>query len=324
MLAVPSPGIYHDNCRISVGRFQFSIIPTEDLILPVFKGSALRGGFGYAFRRIICALKKTECADCMLSEKCIYSYVFETPPPAETQIMRKYTAAPHPFIIEPPAERRMGYKAGDEIAFGLILIGKAVDYLPYFVYTFDELGGIGIGKGKGKFELRTVISKGECLYDRETKKLKVFQPEYLELTLPSQDFPSSQDALQLTMTFHTPTRIAFEKHLTLDLEFHIFIRSLLRRLSLLWYFHCQGDPSAWDFKSIIERARGIKVKKRDLRWYDWERYSNRQGTRMKMGGFIGEVTFEGDIEPFMPLLRAGEILHAGKGTSFGLGKYEIR
>ncbi|MDI7261613.1 MAG: CRISPR system precrRNA processing endoribonuclease RAMP protein Cas6, partial [Thermodesulfobacteriota bacterium] len=33
--------------------------------------------------------------------------------------------------------------------------------------------------------------------------------------------------------------------------------------------------------------------------------------------------FEGDFEPFMPFLLLGEFIHVGKGTSFGLGKYEI-
>ncbi len=70
-------------------------------------------------------------------------------------------------------------------------------------------------------------------------------------------------------------------------------------------------------------AKGVAIKESTLKWYDWERYSTRQDTRMKMGGFVGEITFEGNIEPFMPLLKAGEILHVGKGTSFGLGKYEI-
>lgn len=103
----------------------------------------------------------------------------------------------------------------------------------------------------------------------------------------------------------------------------ILIRNLLRRLSLLYYFHCGGDPSEWDFKGIIERAKEVTVKNRNLRWYDWERYSGRQDTRMKMGGFVGEITFEGNIEPFMPLIKAGEVLHVGKGTGFGLGKYRI-
>ncbi|HDH05816.1 MAG TPA: CRISPR system precrRNA processing endoribonuclease RAMP protein Cas6 [Nitrospirae bacterium] len=33
---------------------------------------------------------------------------------------------------------------------------------------------------------------------------------------------------------------------------------------------------------------------------------------------------QGDIEPFMGLIRSGEVLHVGKGTGFGLGRYKIR
>jgi hypothetical protein len=40
-----------------------------------------------------------------------------------------------------------------------------------------------------------------------------------------------------------------------------------------------------------------------------------------MEGFIGEVIYEGNLTPFYPYLKAGEILHIGKGTAFGLGKY---
>jgi len=79
-----------------------------------------------------------------------------------------------------------------------------------------------------------------------------------------------------------------------------------------------------DFKKIIQESEEVKVKQKSLRWYDLERYSARQATKMKMGGFVGKITFEGNIEPFMPVIRAGEILHVGKGTGFGLGKYAVQ
>jgi hypothetical protein len=52
------------------------------------------------FRRIICAFKGKECTDCLLQSQCVYAYVFETPIPADAQIMRKYTAAPHIDIMK--------------------------------------------------------------------------------------------------------------------------------------------------------------------------------------------------------------------------------
>ncbi len=44
---------------------------------------------------------------------------------------------------------------------------------------------------------------------------------------------------------------------------------------------------------------------------------------MKLGGFVGRITFEGDLTPFLPYIRIGEAVHVGKATSFGLGRYRI-
>jgi len=45
---------------------------------------------------------------------------------------------------------------------------------------------------------------------------------------------------------------------------------------------------------------------------------------MELGGLIGEVGFEGNLTPFLPYLLLGDKIHAGKNTSFGLGKYSIQ
>ena len=39
-------------------QFQFLLQATDRLYLPEYKGSALRGGFGYAFKKVVCALKE--------------------------------------------------------------------------------------------------------------------------------------------------------------------------------------------------------------------------------------------------------------------------
>ncbi|MBM4330698.1 MAG: CRISPR system precrRNA processing endoribonuclease RAMP protein Cas6 [Deltaproteobacteria bacterium] len=78
-----------------------------------------------------------------------------------------------------------------------------------------------------------------------------------------------------------------------------------------------------DFRGLIKDSEAIQIKDSHLRWHDWERYSARQDTRMKLGGFIGRIDFSGDLSDFWPYLSLGEFIHVGKGSSFGLGKYEI-
>ncbi len=302
-------------------KFTLTIIAKDYLSLPLYKGSTFRGGFGNTFKRIVCIGRNKDCETCLLKNRCIYIYIFETPPPVDTAIMRKYKTAPHPFVIEPSEDTKTVFEPGEKLSFGLLLIGRAMDSIPYFIYTFEELGNSGIGKGRGRYILEDVSVAGdnpESVYSVSDKKLKgAIQPQ----RIPEH---GGRNGNLLTIFFLTPTRIVYEERLTEKPEFHILIRNLLRRIAHLSYFHCGGDPSGFDFIGVIDRAMKISVKEKNLQWYDWERYSARQDARMKLGGFVGDVTFEGDMGEFIPYLRAGEAVHVGKGTSFGLGRYVMR
>src|SRR3989337_2930807 len=111
-------------------RLHLSLNVLDSIVLPPYKGSTFRGGFGHAFKKVVCTIRNRECNDCILKSRCIYSYVFETPPPEGSEILKKYEKAPHPFVIEPPFETRTHYQPGDTLSFGLILLGKAAEYLP--------------------------------------------------------------------------------------------------------------------------------------------------------------------------------------------------
>ncbi len=300
---------------LPIAKVRFTLRALDTLSLPPYKGSAFRGGFGHAFRKVVCAIRKKDCTDCLLKHKCAYSYVFETPPPPDTVIMRKYPRAPHPFVIEPPDENKQVYEPGETMEFSLVLIGRGREYLPYFVYAFEELGNMGLGRGKGRYRIEKIHAGGEEIYTAETRTLR--EPRNA-LVIPAQTEPVTS----LTLTFLTPTRIKYEEQLAPDPEFHMLMRNLLRRISSLSYFHT-GNKMEADFKGIIERAGAVKTVRKDLTWIDWERYSTRQDARMKLGGFVGTMAFEGDIMEFMPYLRIGEIVHIGKATSFGLGKFRI-
>jgi CRISPR-associated endoribonuclease Cas6 len=127
---------------------------------------------------------------------------------------------------------------------------------------------------------------------------------------------------KITISLVTPLRLRFDGHITDKIEFHVLIRNLLRRISSLSYFHC-GERFQVDFKELIEKASEVKIIKSDTHWFDWQRYSTRQEEWMSLGGVTGTVSYEGGLSDFILLLRLGEYVHVGKGTSFGLGKYGI-
>ena len=311
-----------DLTDVAFSSLSFSVVPLTSLSLPRYKGSTFRGAFGSTLRQIACIAHDRDCQECADQAGCVYHYVFETPPPPDTEVMRKYPYVPHPFVIEPPEGGRSEYTREDTLSFGLKLVGKAADYLPYFVHTFDEMGRIGIGRGRGKYRLAAIHSdtqQGErlLLYDGGTKTLSGSCPR---LHVNGQAF--NKPVQQIAIEFLTPTRIKYEGRLVLDLDFHVLIRSLLRRVSMLSYFHC-GIPLDLDYAVLINYAEQVRTVRRGLVWFDWKRYSARQDQKMSLGGFVGPIHFEGDATPFMPLLTIGEHLHAGKGTSFGLGRYRI-
>jgi CRISPR/Cas system endoribonuclease Cas6 (RAMP superfamily) len=80
----------------------------------------------------------------------------------------------------------------------------------------------------------------------------------------------------------------------------------------------------YDYKALLRRAEEVCTARSTLNLLSLERRSNRQDRKLDIDGFTGEISFsvENDYE-FLPLLLAGEFLHVGSGTAFGLGRYEV-
>ena len=93
----------------------------------------------------------------------------------------------------------------------------------------------------------------------------------------------------LKLTFLTPTRIKYQNQLTHALTFELLIKNLLRRLKLL----AQMTSIEWtpDFSFILDQAKQVQTINSNLYWYDWHRYSVRQQRAMKLGGFMGDISF---------------------------------
>ncbi len=303
-------------------RFRFTIKVASLMVLPPYKGAVFRGAFGNAFRRIVCAVPRTNCATCMLRLKCLYVSIFEPPPPANYPDAAKFSTAPAPYVLNPPLTSRQAFHPGDLLDFEMVLIGRAVEALPYFIYAFMELGRKGLGSERGKYRLEKVdLLRGEevsPVYDGLTQMFAVHLPKHGTPGFHPEDGQVNSIIIQ----FLTPLRLKVKGDLVTQLTFPVFFERLAQRLTLFCAFYNSAAIPP-DFSPLISLAQDISVTNNELHWHDWERYSFRQKDTMKFGGLKGQIAFSGDLRAFMPYLRLGKHINVGQSTTFGLGRYGI-
>jgi hypothetical protein len=119
---------------LPVARYRLTFRAASSLRLPPYTGSAWRGAFGHALKRLACVTREPTCPPCLLYRSCIYPYLFETPPDPGVGKLTRYTAAPHPFVLIPD-ERGGHIEAGETLSLNLNLFGHGNRYLPHVIYA---------------------------------------------------------------------------------------------------------------------------------------------------------------------------------------------
>jgi hypothetical protein len=283
----------------------------------------------------------------MLASKCLYKYLFSPQLPAETQFLKHTSAIPSPIIIEPPLTDQRRFEPGDIMDVGLVLIGKGMEYLPYLIYVFTEIGKSGIGAGVherggkmrgGRFELIEAYDAagGKLIYSSQEN---VLHDDYRVFDWDTASAGLTDSPQKLTIEFLTPVRFKEMRGNNPKLVklqgFSQLVTHLYWRMLMLSYFHC--NPWSLDderFQNLADQAsrmrkelgklEDVRVDENHTYWQEYERWSNRQATKMTLGGFMGWATFSGNLAPYLPLLSLGQYTHLGKQTMFGFGKYRLQ
>lgn len=307
---------------LSLNRFRFLLQTVEPLSLPEFLGSTLRGGFGHALKRRVCLFEHGRCGRCLLRFTCAYSYVFETPLPlGDTPAGHGGSHAPHPFVLCPSLEGTGELDVGDEFAFHFVLVGRAMEYLPYFIMAVEEMGCQGLGRGRGRFrliEVAEVISGMDLPIYRDTPLDGLFD---LRPLIWSTEESIRSEPGEVVIRFLTSFRLHAEGRPVEQLNFQVFFTALLRRIKLLAHYHCGGAD--WDYRPLLTLANGVQTVATDFRPQGWLRWSERQYRKTRLEGLTGYLHVVGDLMPLLPFLDIGQVIHVGKATVFGFGRYKM-
>lgn len=263
--------------------------PQERTPTPLFfMGSALRGAFGYALKRVVCINPSYECKGCFTSSSCIYHDFYEA--------QNSY----HSYRFETELGSR-------SYSFGLYLFEQSCDKLPYVVSALHRmLTEVGLTRDTLKFEHFTIEVNGSQVYDGVEFALDQIEP---------QSFDLGSRATDITLTLRTPLRIKKNnRFLREDIELTDILRSIHQRERELVY----GESYA-----KLEYTPSYTTLSKQLHYKTLIRKSNRQKSRMYMDGMIGEFTLT-DLDPTSyRLLKLGEILGVGKQTVMGLGSIRL-
>jgi hypothetical protein len=296
----------------------------EPAVVPPYEGAMIRGADGRAFKESCCPFPH-DGNSCPLGDKCPYGYVFETSPPEDAREFARNQDVPHPYVFEPPDGTRMEYEPGEEMRFGFTVVGRAADYMPYFIYAFSKMGEEGVGRLKARYRLEGVVVKNPLVGTRE----EIFDGGVVRnKRLPAvwEDAVSAArklDGERLHLEFLTPAFVKFRGSVSPEApSLAALVQALLIRMPMLSAMHC-GEVWREDFKALVERAEEIETLRDETTWVSFRRYSSFKKKVEPLEGVVGSVGYVGPIEEFLTLICMGQLTHIGKRAVFGLGRYRL-
>lgn len=278
--------------------------------MPYFKNSALRGGMGKMLMEFSC-LGDGKCDNCIHFDNCMVDKVMYSKLKYKPDFIANETSVG--YILE-CFDKKVDYEKGELLKFNLILFGDTIEYISHFIYAFDILGKRGIGKYYSKYKLEKVLNEngrdifinGEIVKNNiliKTVKDYIIERKEQLLNVPS-----------VIVNFISPFRYKYKGHYKSKIDIDDLNIALNRRINILNAYEGIKDE-------INIECNNCSFTSENLNWSENQRYSSRQDTKMKLGGVEGNISLNISNDYFLELLIAGELVHIGKNSSFGLGKY---
>jgi len=272
---------------IAFHKIDVALKPTK--IAPhSFIGSTLRGAFGVSLKKVVCINPSYTCEGCFAKENCLFYDFYE----------QRNRAHQYRFDFE------MNPKNYD---FSLYLFEGASEKLPYVISAIHKmLTEQGLGVNRDIFEIEKILCNGKSIYHDKKFDLKdIQQQEFSPKTLSNN---------HITLQLLTPLRMKYQgKLLNKKPPLETLLYSITNRLAEI-----KELP-----RNKLTFTPSYKETSAKVRFVDQTRRSNRQKTKLQIGGIMGEIRYETIDEKSLILLEVGEIIGVGKQTVFGMGKISL-
>jgi len=278
----------------------------KGISLPFQLFKPIRENFKLAFQEAIGCIDDN--GHCLNGDNCLCKKSFGQLLSSNREAVRRYQKPPLPFVFDIPV---LDKPNPPEIELGLVLVGTAMNDLTTYIAALQRLFD-GSRRGLSGFELVSIESKSG-MGDR---KLLFKSDGFIDLSLLSLiSAEDIKDAFKITrdisFNFITPVRILHNgRALQKGVPFNILMGGLFRRISSLAFYYSKEMDE--DFKWLVKQSQDIELIESDLLW------ENFGGS---FQGLTGKMRFEGDLTDFMPFIKLGELLHMGKGATYGMGQY---
>lgn len=246
---------------------------------------------------------------CHLAEACPYGVLFAA---------SRSPRPPYALYSPPPDDR------GGSARVELTLYGPAWCLYAWALQAFADAFATGLGKTRQRW---TVTEVDRILPDRRREPLtagdlttlsSVLSPDLLNLAIEPYLAPQP-----VTVQFLSPARLLRDGRLLPGREpvpFELVVARILDRFAGL-YGKDASDALRPEIRGPIEaEAARVPVLSDDTRWLEVTDYSARSGSVLLLGGKVGRAVYGEGAARFLPILRAGEILHLGKNTASGCGR----
>lgn len=316
---------------VTVQHLRFRVQAAETIYFEGEPGAALRGALYEALARNFCseAFDTTGASDPHHQDTCPVCWLLarEAPDAARGHNI------PRPLTLQPPIDVTH-IPAGKPLIFGVSLVGKAQDMLPYVARAVQKMGRIGVGRGRGRFKLIT-IDEVHPLLDTERTLMdgQTVRRPTLRIT-PSavHDIAQSLPKHAVTLELLTPMRLTVGEKLAHQVVPRVFIQRLVERCQSMSEQYAELAPddipptrSDWIAAQaqLVADADAVTVGYDETYWVDAFSGSRRTNRVSPIGGIVGRLRWEGPVEPLLPWLLWGSTLHVGKNAVKGSGYYRV-